>query len=57
MPDDKSIIGSLLKLLSGTCRHCGCHGDECAIGGGDKCYCMNSDIERTVCSAPGCLTK
>ena len=52
---DVTIIGSLLNLLSGTCRHCGCQGDSCSIGGGEKCGFV--DPLRTICNNPACLTK
>lgn len=52
---DRTIIGSLLALLSGTCRHCGCPGDSCSIGGGERCGFV--DLLRTVCNNPACVTK
>ncbi len=55
MSHDATIIGSLAALLFGTCRHCGCKGDRCNIGGGETCGFV--DMNRTVCNAPACLTK
>jgi hypothetical protein len=57
MADARFTLGSLMALLSGTCRHCGCHGDSCAIGGGEKCGWCATEIERTLCTAPGCVMK
>jgi hypothetical protein len=54
---DVMILGSLLNLLSGTCRHCCCHGDSCSIGGGERCSWVHTEIERTLCNNPACQQK
>jgi hypothetical protein len=50
---DKAIIANVVRQLSGTCRHCGCHGDSCRKGDGDRCGWIDS--MRTLCSADSCL--
>ena len=30
---DGDSIERVVQLIRGTCRYCGCHGGECAIGG------------------------
>ena len=53
MSDDRAIIGSLVKALGGTCRVCGCHGDECSLEAGERCCWM--DNLRSLCSNPKCV--
>ncbi len=39
-------------IAPGTCRHCGCHGENCRMPDGDLCG--FTDRTGTVCSAPAC---
>lgn len=39
-------------MCPGTCRHCGCHGDQCMGRDGERC--VWTDPARTVCSGDGC---
>lgn len=51
---DVTIIGSLLALLSGTCRHCGCHGDSCKTQTGEKCELVYTDGLLSLCTGVAC---
>lgn len=53
MSDDAAILGSLVDILYGTCRSCGCHGDSCSLREGDRCVWI--DANRTLCSNPACV--
>jgi hypothetical protein len=53
MSDDRRILGSLLNALSGECRVCHCHGDECRLEAGEMCCWM--DALKTLCSNPKCV--
>jgi hypothetical protein len=50
---DSAILGRVVRQLLGKCRVCGCEGDSCSVGGGDKCVWMNNT--RTLCSNPRCI--
>jgi hypothetical protein len=52
MSDVSVRLGAVLKRLVGECRYCGCHGGECAIGGGEVCGWL--DELKTLCSNPSC---
>ena len=53
MSNDSAILGRALRAVSGVCRVCGCHGDSCSVGGGEKWVWM--DELKTLCSNPRCL--
>jgi hypothetical protein len=54
---DGAMIERVLQLVSDTCRYCGCHGGECAIGGGETCAWLTTTIPRTLCNSPRCAAR
>lgn len=54
---DSAIIERFVKLVSGTCRFCLCHGGECAIGGGETCSWLTTTIPKTLCNNPRCAAR
>lgn len=56
MSNDAAILARFLREVVGRCRICGCEGDSCSIGGGEKCFWMTTVPEKTLCSHPRCLT-
>lgn len=55
MSNDAAILGRAIRAVIGTCRVCGCSGDTCSIGGGEKCFWMTTNPEKTLCSHPRCI--
>jgi hypothetical protein len=53
MSSDSARLGAIVRQLVGECHICGCHGDSCATGGGDRCVWMTE--LRTLCSNPRCI--
>jgi len=53
MSNDSAILGAIVRQLVDECRVCHCHGDECAIGGGERCCWL--DELRTLCNNPRCI--
>ena len=53
MSRDTAILAALLRPLCGVCRICRCHGDECSLATGEKCF-WTDDL-RTLCSNPRCV--
>lgn len=53
MSNDAAILGRALRAITGKCHVCGCEGDTCSVGGGEKCVWMDS--LRTLCSNPRCI--
>lgn len=52
---DQAILGSLLREITCTCRVCGCQGDSCPIGGGEKCAWLTTNLPKTLCNNPRCI--
>jgi hypothetical protein len=50
---DSAILGALLREITGKCQVCGCEGDSCNIGGGEKCAWL--DKLKTLCNNPRCI--
>ena len=42
-----------MNLAPGICRYCGCRGESCTLPDGEKC--AWKDVDRNVCTAPGCM--
>jgi hypothetical protein len=53
MSNDAAILGRALREITGKCRVCGCGGDSCNVGQGEKCVWM--DALKTLCSNPRCI--
>lgn len=53
MSNDAAILGRAIRAVTDRCRVCGCEGDSCNVGGGEKCVWMDS--LKTLCSNPRCL--
>lgn len=50
---DAAILGATLRAITGKCQVCGCEGDTCSVGGGERCVWM--DKLKTLCSNPRCI--
>lgn len=53
MSNDAARLGAILRAITNKCRICGCEGDSCSIGGGEKC--MWLDELKTLCNSPHCI--
>lgn len=53
MSNDAAILGRAIRAVTGKCRVCGCGGDTCNVGQGEKCMWM--DELKTLCSAQRCI--
>jgi hypothetical protein len=53
-PDrDAAILGRAIRAITDKCHVCGCEGDTCSVGQGEKCVWM--DRMKTLCSNPRCI--
>lgn len=50
---DSAILARTIREITGKCQVCGCEGDTCSVGGGEKCVWMNH--LKTLCSNPRCI--
>jgi len=53
MRNDAAILGRAIRAVTGRCRVCGCEGDTCNVGQGERCVWM--DELKTLCSSQRCI--